>query len=153
MLDGSTTDERWMRRALELARNAAERGEVPVGCVIVRDGCVLGEASNRCAELTDPTAHAEMVALRQAFARAGEGRLPGAEVFVTLEPCFMCAGALLHARVRRIVQATRDPKFGACGSLARLPEDRRLNHRCELVDGPGQEESAEMLREFFRARR
>ncbi|MCB9871653.1 MAG: nucleoside deaminase [Planctomycetes bacterium] len=143
-------DERWMRRCLELAVEAARADEVPVGALVVRDGEVLGEGRNRTRELGSPLAHAEMLALQAAFERAGEGRLVGGELFCSLEPCFMCAGAALHARVARVVFATRDPKFGACGSLAVLPSDPRLNHRCPVTEGVLAEDSAGLLREFFR---
>ena len=146
----SEDDRRFMERCLELARAAADRDEVPVGAVVVRDGKILGEGGNRCVELGDPTAHAEMQALRQAFVKSGEGRLVGATLYCTLEPCFMCAGAALHARVARIVFGTRDPKFGACGSLAELPQDQRLNHRCPVHEGVCGDEVAELMRAFFR---
>jgi tRNA(adenine34) deaminase len=142
-----------MRACIELARAAAARGEVPVGAVVVRDGRVLGLGSNRCEELLDATAHAELEALRAAIAAVGEARLTGATLYCSLEPCFMCAGAALHARVARIVFATRDPKFGACGSLANLPVDPRLNHRCSVDEGLEAEASAALLRSFFRALR
>lgn len=129
------------------------RGEVPVGAVVVRDGVVIGEGSNRCEELRDATAHAELEALRRAFVIAGEGRLTGATLYCSLEPCFMCAGAALHARVARIVFATRDPKFGACGSLAMIPADPRANHRCPVDEGLLAERSSELMRAFFRERR
>lgn len=138
-----------MLRCLELARCGAARGEVPVGAVVVRDGVLLGEGHNRCEELRDPTRHAELVALQDAFARVGEGRLPGAVLYCTLEPCFMCAGAALHARVARIVYGARDPKFGACGSLADLPADRRLNHRCPVDGGLLADRVAALMRGFF----
>ncbi len=146
----SDDDQRFMARCLELARAAAARDEVPVGAVVVRDGEIVGEGSNRCVELGDPTAHAEMEALRSAFARSGEARLVGATLYCTLEPCFMCAGAALHSRVARIVFGTRDPKFGACGSLANLPGDPRLNHRCPVDEGVAAEAIAAELRAFFR---
>ena len=142
-----------MRACIELARAAASRGEVPVGAVIVRDGQVLGVGSNRCEELSDATAHAELEALRAAIATVREARLTGATLYCSLEPCFMCAGAALHARVARIVFATRDPKFGACGSLATLPSDSRLNHRCRVDEGIEAEASASLLRTFFRSLR
>lgn len=143
-------DELHMRRCLELAAEAARRDEVPVGAVVVAGGRVVGEGRNRCVELGTPLAHAEMEALQSAFAAAGEGRLPEATLYCTLEPCFMCAGALLHARVARLVYGARDPKFGACGSLAELPADPRLNHRCPVTEGVLAEESAALLRAFFR---
>lgn len=142
-----------MARCLELAREAMAREEVPVGAVVAREGRVLGEGHNRCEEGRSPLLHAEMEALHAAFATAGEGRLPGAVLYCSLEPCFMCAGALLHARVARIVFAARDPKFGACKSLAELATDARLNHRCEVEEGLLAEESAALLRGFFAARR
>lgn len=142
-----------MARCLELARAAMARDEVPVGAVLAREGRILGEGHNRCEERRSPLAHAEMEALQAAFAAAGEGRLPGAVLYCSLEPCFMCTGALLHARVARIVFAARDPKFGACKSLAELPADSRLNHRCEVEEGLLAEASAALLRAFFAARR
>lgn len=150
MTGTSDEDERWIRRCLELAGEAADRGEVPVGAVVVRDGVVLGEGHNLCETRKDATQHAELIALRAAFAAVGEGRLPGAVVYCTLEPCFMCAGALLHARVERIVYGARDPKFGACGSLAELPADPRLNHRCPVHGGVLADEVASLMRGFFK---
>lgn len=147
--EAEARDLRFMARCLELAEAAAAAGEVPVGALVVRGEEILGAGRNRTRERGTPLAHAEMLALEEAFARAGEGRLPGAELFCSLEPCFMCAGALLHARVARIVFATRDPKFGACGSLAELPSDRRLNHRCPVTEGVAAERSAALLRAFF----
>lgn len=144
---------RYMRRALELAAQAGEEGEVPVGAVLVRDGRVTGEGRNRMIEAADPTAHAEMEALREACGSAGNYRLPGAELFVTLEPCAMCAGAIVLARVSRVVFAARDPKSGAGGSVFNLLDNAALNHRCEVQSGLLERESAELLRSFFRARR
>lgn len=138
-----------MRRCLELAQRAAAVGEVPVGSVVVLEGEIVGEGRNRCEEKTSPLAHAEIEALGAAFQRTGLGRLPGSVLYCSLEPCFMCAGAALHARVSRVVFATRDPKFGACGSLAHLPSDERLNHRCPVEEGVLAEESASLLRAFF----
>lgn len=146
----ATSDETWMRRCLSLASEAAAVGEVPVGAVVVRDGVLLGTGRNTCEAEGSPLAHAEMHALTAAFAATGDGRLPGATLYCSLEPCFMCTGAALHARVGRIVFATRDPKFGACGSLADLPSDRRLNHRCPVEEGLLADASAAMLRAFFR---
>src|SRR5688572_30018048 len=150
-MDGKTQqDEHFMRRCVQLAEAAAARDEVPVGAIVVLDDRVLGEGSNRCEELVSPLAHAELAALAAAFATAGAGRIPGATLYCTLEPCLMCTGAALHARVARIVFGARDPKFGACGSLYHLPSDLRLNHRCAVVEGVLQEESAALLRAFFR---
>ena len=146
-------DERWIARCLELAAAAALAEEVPVGAVVVRDGVVLGEGRNRVEESRTPLAHAEMEALQQALAAAGEKRLPGTTLYCSLEPCFLCAGAILHARVDRVVFGARDPKFGAVRSLATVLEDPRLNHRCEVLEGPGADASAALLRAFFRARR
>ena len=146
-------DERWMRYALELAEAAAAAGEVPVGAVVVRDGELIGEGRNECAQDGNPLRHAEIVALEAAFRATGDARLPGVVVYCTLEPCFMCTGALLHARVARIVYGAADPKFGACESLARLPSDTRLNHRCPSEGGLLADESAALLRAFFAARR
>ena len=142
-----------MEQCLELAREAAAHEEVPVGAVVVLDGEVIGVGRNRVEARRSPLAHAEMEALEQAFAATGDKRLPEAELVCTLEPCFLCAGAILHARVRRVVFGARDPKFGAVRSLANLLEDARLNHRCEVVEGVRAEESAALLRGFFRARR
>ncbi len=143
------SDVEYMARCLELAVEAAAAGEVPVGAMVVQDGRILGEGRNRCEELTDSLAHAEMEALRNALASAGEGRLPDAVLYCNLEPCFMCTGALLHVRVARVVFGAKDPKFGACGSLANLPADPRLNHRCPVTTGVLAPQSAALLRQFF----
>jgi tRNA(adenine34) deaminase len=147
-------DERWMRRALDLARHAAEAGEVPVGAVLVRDGEIVGEGFNQPIGEQDPTAHAEIRALRDAGRRAGNYRLPGTTLYVTLEPCVMCAGAIVHARVERVVYGAPDPKGGACGGVFDLlPSDGRFNHRTEIAGGVLAEECGELLRIFFRERR
>ncbi len=146
-------DERYMRRALELAGQAGEDGEVPVGAVLVLGGRVVGEGRNRMIEAADPTAHAEIEALRAACGSAANYRLPGAELFVTLEPCAMCAGALVLGRVARVVFSTRDPRSGAAGSVFNILQNTTLNHRCEVQSGPLEEESAELLRSFFQSRR
>lgn len=143
-------DERFMRVCLDLAAAAGARGEVPVGAVVVIEGAAIGTGSNRCEELVSPLAHAEMEALHAAFAAKREGRIPDATLYCSLEPCLMCTGAALHARVARIVFAARDPKFGACGSLFHLPSDTRLNHRCAVDEGVLGDESARLLRAFFR---
>jgi tRNA(adenine34) deaminase len=149
----SSEDARWMARCLELAHSAAAADEVPVGAVVVIDGAMVGEGRNRVEALRSPLAHAEMEALQQALATVGEKRLPAATLYCTLEPCFLCAGAILHSRVRRVVFGARDPKFGAVRSLAQLLEDARLNHRCEVSEGVQAEASAELLRAFFRGKR
>ncbi|MBM4110217.1 MAG: nucleoside deaminase [Phycisphaerae bacterium] len=142
-----------MRRALDLARAAAAAGEIPVGAVVYRDGQVLGEAANNREASTDPTGHAEVVAMRQAGERLGSWRLIGCSIAVTLEPCNMCAGALVNARMARIVFGASDPKAGACGSLMNVPQDARLNHRCPVVKGVLGRPCAQALRMFFRRRR
>jgi tRNA(adenine34) deaminase len=136
-----------------LAREAGAAGDVPVGALVVRDGTVLARARNRVEADRDPTAHAERLALSAAALAAGTVRLPGATLYSTIEPCFLCAGAMILARVDRLVFGARDAKFGACGSLADLGRDRRLNHRLEVVEGVLAEECAALLRDFFAARR
>lgn len=143
-----------MRRALELARQCLQWGDVPVGAVVVDDaGTVLGAGANERERTGDPTAHAEIVALRRAAAAVGSWRLDGATLLVTLEPCTMCAGALVLARVARCVYGADDPKAGAVGSLWDVVRDRRLNHRPEVVAGVLAEEAADLLRQFFAGRR
>ncbi len=146
-------DERWMRRALELARSAEAEGEVPVGAVLVRDGVAIGEGWNQPIGLSDPSAHAEFLAMRRAAARVGNYRLPDTTLYVTLEPCTMCSGCMIHARIGRVVYAAADPRTGAAGSMFSVLLDDRHNHRVEVQGGLLAEESAEMLRAFFRARR
>ncbi len=142
-----------MARALELARRAEAEGEVPVGAVLVRSGVAVGEGWNRPIATCDPSAHAEIQALRAAGALERNYRLPGTTLYVTLEPCPMCAGALVHARVARLVYATPDPRTGAAGSLIQLLDHPGLNHRVQVEQGPYRDEAARLLREFFRARR
>ena len=145
--------EQFMREALALAKEAAALGEVPVGAVVVKDGEIVGRGYNRPISSADPTAHAEIVALREAAAKAGNYRLPGCELYVTLEPCPMCVGAMVHARIKRIVYGTRDPKTGACGSIVDLPGLPTFNHHGTFEGGVLAAESAEILRRFFAARR
>ena len=147
------TDADFMALALAEARRAAIEGEVPVGAVVVVDGVVIGRGGNRPIAATDPTAHAEVVALREAARAAKNYRLPGATLYVTIEPCAMCCGALLQARVARLVYGADDPKAGAVRSLHRLLDDRRLNHAVEVMAGVGADEATALLREFFQARR
>jgi tRNA(adenine34) deaminase len=143
-----------MTHALELARHAdAHEGEVPVGAVLVRDGCVVGEGWNRNIAASDPTAHAEILALRDAGRRLGNYRFPEAELYVTLEPCAMCAGAIVHARLARVIFAARDPKTGAAGSVFDLLQHERHNHRVAVDDGVLADEAGDLLKGFFRARR
>lgn len=152
---GAEGDGAWMARALGLANEAFRAGEVPVGAVVVGpDGQAVGEGRNRTLGDTDVTAHAEIVALRQAFAAAGNHRLAGHAIYTTLEPCAMCAGAILHARLSRLVFGARDPKFGACGSRADLFSPRHgLNHHTEVSGGVLADRSADLMRRFFAARR
>ena len=146
-------DQRWMRHALELASRAEQQGEVPVGAVLLLDGEILGEGWNQTITQNDPSAHAEIQALRQAGARMGNYRLPGSELFVTLEPCCMCAGALVHARVARVVYGAADPKTGAAGSVFDVLTHSHHNHRIELAGPCLAEECGGLLQRFFRERR
>lgn len=145
--------ERFMEEALQLARDAARHGEVPVGAVVVLEGEIVGRGWNSPIRLVDPTAHAEILALREASRRLGNYRLPGADVYVTLEPCVMCAGALVHARVRRLIFGARDLRFGGVRSKFQLADSPLLNHRVEVIEGIRAAECTELLREFFRDRR
>lgn len=151
----SAHDERAMLRALELARDAAEQGEVPVGCVIyeTESGRTLGEGANRRETDDDPVAHAEIIAIRAVAKAIGDWRLNACTLVVTLEPCAMCAGAIVNARLGRVVYGASDPKAGAAGSLMNLLTDPRLNHRVEPVTGLMEDDCAELLRAFFRSRR
>ncbi|MGE5088134.1 MAG: tRNA adenosine(34) deaminase TadA [Candidatus Levyibacteriota bacterium] len=148
-----SADARMMEEALALARAAAARGEVPVGAVVVRDGVIIGRGGNAPIAASDPTAHAEIAALREAGAALGNYRLPGCEIYVTLEPCAMCAGAIMHARLSRLVFGARDPKTGACGSVVDLLAEPRLNHHTSVVGGVAAEACAGLLTGFFAARR
>lgn len=149
----AVTDERFLRRALDLARRAESAGEVPVGAVVVMDGRVLGEACNAPLGNSDPTAHAEILALRQAARNAGNYRLENATLYVTLEPCVMCAGALVAARIRRLVFGARDLRFGGVRSKFRIADSELLSHRVEIAEGILAAESQELLQSFFRSRR
>lgn len=142
-----------MIRALELAGKAAAAGETPVGAVLVQDGRIVGSGYNRVEMDRDATAHAEMVALRDACRYVGDWRLPHATLYVTLEPCVMCAAALIHARVKRLVFGARDDRWGGVGSLFDLAHDPRMNHELEVVSGVMEDQSAELLRQFFRTLR
>ena len=142
-----------MREALELARSAQAAGEVPVGAIVVREGRVVGRGYNRPISTRDPTAHAEIVALREAAQRLLNYRLAGCELYVTLEPCPMCVGAILHARLARVIYGTHDPKTGACGSVADLLANSSLNHQTTATGGVLAAEAAEILRTFFAGRR
>ncbi len=142
-----------MHHALDLARRAQTQGEVPVGAVLVRDGEVIGEGFNQPIGLHDPTAHAEIVALRAAAQSLGNYRLIGSTLYVTLEPCAMCSGALMHARVARVVFAASDPRAGAAGSVFNVLDSERLNHQITIERGVLAEDAARLLQNFFRARR
>jgi len=146
-------DEQYMRFALREARAAFDEGEVPVGAVVVHDGNLIGRAHNQRERLTDPTAHAEMIALTQAAAALESWRLLGATLYVTLEPCLMCAGALINARIPRVVFGARDERAGACGSLYQVGLDSRLNHTFQVTGGVLEAECAAILQEFFQQRR
>ncbi len=142
-----------MREALAEARKANAAGEVPIGAVIVCQGEMIARGQNSVIRTTDPTAHAEIVALRQAARTFGNYRLNGCSLFVTLEPCAMCAGAMIHARLDRLVYATADPKAGACGSVLSIINHPQLNHQMKLEQGMLADQSADLLRSFFRDRR
>ena len=142
-----------MHAALEQARKAQAAGEVPVGAVVVKDGKIVGVGFNAPIGRHDPTGHAEILALRDAAAQLGNYRLPGCELYVTLEPCAMCVGAMLHARIARLVYGASDPKTGACGSVIDLFSEPRLNHHATVTPGVMAEECGALLREFFAAKR
>lgn len=142
--------ERWMRLALDEAMRGAEEGEVPVGAVVVRGQRVLGRGHNRTEATNDPTAHAEVLAIGAAGEALGDWRLTGADLYVTLEPCAMCAGAIQLGRLRRVIFGPRDPKFGGCGSVVNVLAQVQMNHRVECIDGVLAEESRFVLRRFFR---
>ena len=142
-----------MRLALEQARLAAQAGEVPVGALVIKDGKVIASGHNRTLLDHDPTAHAEIVALRQAAARLGNHRLMGCELFATIEPCAMCAGAMIHARLARLVYGAKDPKAGAAGSVLTVLNCPRLNHKIEVTSGVLEKECSEILQDFFKDRR
>jgi len=144
-----TDDERWMELALREAEEAYKRKEVPVGALIVHDNRIAGRGYNQIETLQDPTAHAEMIAITAAATTLGSRRLEGCTLYVTLEPCSMCAGAIVLARIPRLVFGAHDPKAGACGTLHNLVQDSRLNHRVEMVHGVRGERCAEMLKDFF----
>ncbi|HEY2067513.1 MAG TPA: tRNA adenosine(34) deaminase TadA [Gemmatimonadaceae bacterium] len=150
---GSSADRAWIQLALDAAREAARGGDVPVGAVVVRDGAAIAQASNRTVRDQDPTAHAEVLALRAASAALGSWRLARCTLYVTLEPCAMCAGAIVLSRVDRVVFGAWDDKAGMGGSVGDLLRHPRLNHRPEVLAGVGEAESRELLREFFAARR
>lgn len=145
--------EYWMAQALTLAQRGAEQGEVPVGALVVRDGEVIGQGWNQPISSHDPSAHAEIIALRDAAVRVQNYRLSGATLFVTIEPCTMCFGGLMHARVERLVYGAREPRAGVCQSQLQLPQAEFYNHRLEVVGGIMEAEASALLKAFFAARR
>ncbi len=151
--DRTALDRLWMARALELAARAEAEGEVPVGALVLLDGKVIGEGWNRSISQHDASAHAEIMALRDAGKRMGNYRLPASTLYVTLEPCAMCVGAMIHARIERLVFAASDPKTGALGGAFSLPDLHAHNHVLQVQGGVLSEQAAEMLRSFFRKRR
>lgn len=153
MANHNDAHERWMRLALAEARQAFEAGDVPVGAVVVYGGSVIGRGRNQIEQTHDPTAHAEMSAIREASAAVGYERLTGATLYVTLEPCAMCAGAIVLARIDRVVFGAADPKAGACGSVMDVVRDRRLNHQADVISGVLAAECAAPLRAFFKTLR
>ena len=152
-VDDKGVHEGWMVHALRCAGQAADAGEVPVGAVVVVDGEIVGEGANACIVSNDPVAHAEIVALRDAAARLGNYRLPGASLYVTLEPCTMCAGAAVHARIDTLVYGAPEPKSGALVSTARVLDNAALNHRVQLVSGVLEAQCVQIMRDFFALRR
>jgi tRNA(adenine34) deaminase len=151
--ENGESDESFMRAALRLAAKAYEGDEVPVGAVVVRAGNIIGRAYNQVELLKDATAHAEMLALTQAEAAVGDWRLTDCDLYVTKEPCVMCAGALVHVRIRRLIFGCVDPRAGAAGSILNLLQLPTLNHRCEITSGVLQEECGRLLQDFFRMKR
>ncbi|MBS4031612.1 MAG: tRNA adenosine(34) deaminase TadA [Clostridiales bacterium] len=147
------TDNYFMREALIEAQKAFDKGEIPIGAVLVREGKIIARDHNRREELNDPTAHAEVLVIRDAGKTLGGWRLPDSTLYVTIEPCPMCAGALVQARVPRLVYGAQDIKAGAVHSLYNVTEDERLNHRLEVIGGILAEEAADLMRQFFRSRR
>jgi tRNA(adenine34) deaminase len=146
-------DQDYMRMAIALAQEAASLGEVPVGAVLVKDGAVIGRGRNAPISLNDPTAHAEIQAMREAASYLGNYRLVDCTLYVTLEPCAMCSGAIQHARIARLVYGASDPKTGCCGSVINLMAEPKLNHHCEVTSGMSAEECGALLSSFFRQRR
>lgn len=153
MTQKETTDERFMAEALRLAREGGAIDEVPVGAIVVKDGEIIGRGFNAPISRQDPTAHAEIAALREAARFLGNYRLPGCELYVTLEPCVMCAGAIIHARIARVIFGARDPKTGACGSVVNLFDEARLNYHAAVTGGVLAAECGALLSGFFAAKR
>lgn len=152
-MNSLASDEHWMLHALTLAQKAAELGEVPVGAVLVKDNKLLSEGWNQPIAGHDPTAHAEIMAIRQAAQSAQNYRLPGTTLYITIEPCSMCAGAIVHARIERVVFGAREPRAGAVGSVLNLLQNPQFNHQVDTESGILAEECGQILKDFFRARR
>jgi len=152
-LEMQNTDNLYMQLALEVAREAAAAGEVPVGAIVVKDGVVIGRGGNSPIDTHDPTAHAEIAALRDAAKNLGNYRLVECSLYVTLEPCAMCTGAIQHARIARLIYGASDPKTGACGSVVNLMAEAKLNHHTEVFSGVLAQECGELLSDFFKQRR
>ena len=148
-----TTDQKWMQHALDLARRAADADEVPVGAIIVADNKLLASSSNANRRGVDPLGHAELIAIRAAAEKVGSRYLTDCSLYLTLEPCAMCAGAIVLARIERLIFAASDPKAGACGSLYNIPQDARLNHRVEVTAGLLADQASQLLSDFFKAQR
>jgi tRNA(adenine34) deaminase len=146
-------DKHWMQRAFDLAKKAEAQDEVPVGAVIVYEDQIIGEGWNQPISSDDPTAHAEIMALRDAGKNIGNYRLPNSTIYVTLEPCTMCAGAIIHARLAKLVYSVNDPKTGACGSVFNLLQTEELNHKVEIEEGVMEEECRSLLQSFFKEKR
>ena len=153
MTTSTQTDIDYMQQAIALAQQAAEQGEVPVGAIIVKDGAIIGKGSNTPIDTHDPTAHAEIIAMRDAAQRIGNYRLVDCTLYVTLEPCAMCTGAMQHARIARVVYGASDAKTGACGSVVNLMAETKLNHHAVVEGGVLAEECGSLLSTFFKARR
>jgi tRNA(adenine34) deaminase len=153
ILEMQNTDDFYMQLALQVAHEAAENGEVPVGAIVVKDGVIIGRGGNSPIDSHDPTAHAEIAALRNAAKNIGNYRLVGCSLYVTLEPCAMCTGAIQHARIERLIFGASDPKTGACGSVVNLMAEAKLNHHTEVLSGVLSEQCATLLSAFFKQRR
>ena len=147
------TDQSWMSIAIELAKQAGESGEVPVGAVLILDDKVIGKGRNQSIELNDPSAHAEIQALREAGSKIGNYRLNRSKIYVTIEPCTMCIGALVHARIEKLIFGAREPKSGAVSYLNDIREKNSFNHRFKVIEGVLEDECSQLMRNFFRARR
>ncbi len=147
------TDQFWMSAAIELAKQAGERGEVPIGAVLILEDKIIGKGRNQSVELNDPTAHAEIQALREGGSKIGNYRLNGSKIYVTIEPCTMCVGALVHARIAKLIFGAKEPKSGAALSANDILRQNSFNHRFKILEGILEDECSELMRNFFKARR